>query len=139
MSLFSKRKDLEVQSFVLKLVNNTSAKSRAKVEGPRLGSRVNLVVVVLVIPIEADRPRIAEAFTAISKEFSNTGVALVLDKPYELEKVVLGFRVQGRMTFARAQARHLHPMGGGFYQLGFQMLDIVSPSDYSELEVLDFT
>ena len=38
------------------------------------------------------------------------------------------------MTFLRAQAKHLDPMGGGFYQLGFQLIEIILPGDYPELE-----
>ena len=118
MSLFSKRKDLAVQSFVLKLVNNNSPGLTAKLEGPRLDSRVNLVLVVLIVPVETDRPQAGRAFTAVTKEFSNTGVAVVLKEPEQLDQAILGFRFEGQMTFVRARAKHRHPMGGGFHQLG---------------------
>ncbi len=97
---------------------------------------MNLVLVVLIVPVETDRPQVGRAFTAVTKEFSNTGVAVVLEEPEELDQAILGFRFEGQMTFVRAQAKHLDPMGGGFHQLGFQMLEVVSPSDYPELESL---
>ena len=81
MSLFSKRKDLPVRSFILKLVNNNCPGLTAKLEGPRIDSRVNLVVVVTIIPVEGGRAKSSRAFTAVTKEFSNTGVAVVLDQP----------------------------------------------------------
>lgn len=43
MPLFSKKKDLAVQSFVLKLVNNHCPGLKAHLDGPRNDSRVNLV------------------------------------------------------------------------------------------------
>ena len=136
VSLFSKRKDLGVQSFVLKLVNNNCPGLKASLEGSRLDRRVNLVVVVTIVPIENEQLQVGEAFTAVTKEFSRTGVAVVLDRPQGLDLAILGLRFEGKMTFIRAQAKHLNPMGGGFYQLGFQLIEIVSPGDYPELESL---
>jgi hypothetical protein len=138
MSLFSRRKDQAVQSFVLKLVNNNCPGLMARLEGPRVDSRVNLVVVVMVVPVQNGRIQADQAFTAVTKEFSNTGVAVVLDSTYPLDQAILGFRYEGEMTFVRAQAKHQGPMGGGFHQIGFQMLEVVLPSDHPELEGLSF-
>ena len=52
--------------------------------------------------------------------------------------MILGFRFEGEMTFVRATARHLSPMGGGFYQLGFYLQEVVSLGDYPELEMMSF-
>ncbi len=138
MSLFSKKKDFSVQSFVLKLVNNNCPELTALLEGPRVESRVNLVVVVMIVPMEKGRPQIGRTFMAITKEFSTAGVAVVLNEPQPLDQVILGFRYEGEMTFVRAQAKHLNPMGGGFYQLGFQMSETVSIGDWPELKSLGF-
>ena len=40
------------------------------------------------------------------------------------------------MTFVRAEGKHLTPMGGGFFQLGFRLTEIVSAADYPELDSL---
>ena len=138
MSLFCPRKDLRVQNFVLKLLNNNCPGLRAVMEGPRIDRRVNMVLVVMIIPIENNRLQIGRAFTAVTKEFSNMGVSVVLDEPHELDQVVLGFRFEGDMHFIRATAKHLDPMGGGFHQLGLQMVEVVSGSNYPELESVDF-
>ena len=80
MSLFRKNKDVGVQSFVLKLVNNNCPGLKAMTEGPRPTAGSNLVVVVMIIPMENKRLQVDRAFTAVTKEFSNTGVAVVLDR-----------------------------------------------------------
>jgi len=136
MELFSKRKELAVQSFVLKLVNNHSPALRAQLDGPRLDSRVNLAVVVLIVPIEGRRLQVSEAFMAVTTDFSNTGVAVVLDQSRRLDRAVLGFHFAGTMTFVRAKEKHITPMGGGFYQLGFQLTEIVSAAEHPELQPL---
>lgn len=138
MSLFTRDTKREVRGFVLKLVNNNCPELKALIEGPRQDSRVPLTVVVLVIPLEDGQPRVGQAFFAVSKEFSATGVGLVLDHPRAIEHAILGFRWPGGMIYLRATARHLDPMGGGFFQLGMRLDKVVLPADYPELESLGF-
>lgn len=138
MPLFSRKKDVRVQTFVLKLVNNNCPELKAMMEGPRVDSRVNMVVVVMIIPVEKKQPQLRQAFTAVTKEFSNTGVAVVLDRPHKLTDAILGFRMEGEMVFMRAEAKHLSPMGGGFYQLGFKMLEPITSADCPDLAPISF-
>ena len=138
MKLFTRDKKRAVQSFILNVVNNNCPELKAMMEGPRLESRVNMVVVLMIVPVESKRLQVGRALTAVTKELSSSGVAVVVDQPHELNEVVLGFRVDGQMTFIRAKAKHLSPMGGGFYQLGFRLTEIVSPSDYPALASLGF-
>jgi hypothetical protein len=136
--LFTRDKKRAVQSFILKVVNNNCPELAALIEGPRLESRVNLTVVVLVVPVEDGRPLAKKAFSTVTKEFSTTGLALVLGEPKVLDEVIVGFRWEGEMTFIRATAKHLNPMGGGFYQLGLQMIELVCPGEFPDLESLYF-
>jgi len=138
MPFFTQNRESRVKRFILKLVNNNCLGMQASLDDHRQDSRVNLVMVVLVIPIENQRLHIAEAFTAVTKEFSNTGVAIVLDRPQAFDEALLGFRFEGEMTFIRAEAKHLNPMGGGFYQLGFQLMEVVPAGDYPGLDALSF-
>jgi hypothetical protein len=136
--ILSRSKEQEVQRFVLRVVNNNCEDLENLIDGPRLEGRVRLSIVVLVIPVEKNRPVIERTFAAVTKEFSSTGVALVVDSPRAPEKAILGFRWEGAMRFVRAEARHLNPMGVGFYQLGLQLIRMVRPSQYPELESLCF-
>lgn len=134
MPLFSKRKDRAVQSFMLKLVNNNCPGSTDYPVGPRANSRVNLVMVVMIIPLHDHKLQLPKTIRAVTKDFSNTGLSVVLDHPYPMDQVVLGFCFEGKMTFIEAKAKHRDPMGGGFHQLGFQLLNVVSSGDYPELQ-----
>jgi hypothetical protein len=136
VSLFSKNKEHEVQSLMLNLVNNNCPGLKGLADGPRLERRVNLTVVVLVIPVEKGKVLIEERFTAVTKEFTSRGVSLVLHECRAADNVILGFRWERSMKFVLAQARHLNPMGGGFWQLGLRLKEIVYPDDYPELENL---
>jgi hypothetical protein len=136
--MFTRNKEMGVQSFILKLVNNHCAEVDAMREGPRLEGRVCLVTVVRVVPIEKQKLLIKQAFTTVTKEFSTRGVAVVLSAPRGLDEVLLGFRWEEHMKWVLATAKHLNPMGGGFYQLGFRMREIVCVGDYPELDSLIF-
>lgn len=138
MPLFSQKKGPSVQAFVVSLLNQNCHVLQERLDGPRLEGRVNLTMVVMVVPVEEKKPLIRQAFAAISKEFSSSGVALVVDHPCGPDDVLLGFRWRGSLTWVRAKAKHLHPMGGGFFQLGFRMTDRLHPAEYPELAKLTF-
>jgi hypothetical protein len=136
--ILSRRKEIAVQGFLLKVANNNCPELKAMIEGPRLDRRVNLTLVVLVVPIKRDRPQVREAFTAVTKEFSTSGLAIVLDGPMPLDDMLVGFRWEGELIFLRAKTKHLNPMGGGFFQLGVKMLEMIDANDYPELKILLF-
>ena len=138
MRLFSPNKDLGVQSFIVKLLNNNCRELEQLMEGPRIEGRVRLTLVVMVVPVQEKKLAVDRTFTAVTKEFSSTGVALVLNGPLGLDEVVLGFRLQGGVTWVRAKSKHLSPMGGGFFQLGFRLIERLVVGDHPELESLEF-
>ena len=136
MPLFAKKKDLRVQGFILKLVNNNCPELKALLEGPRVDRRVNLLVVAAVVPLKDKQLEVHRAFTAVTKEFSGTGVALVLDQQPGFEEAVFGFRLEGEMVYLRGRVKHFDPLGGGFHQLGVQLLEVVTPCDYPPLKTI---
>jgi hypothetical protein len=138
MPIFARRKDVAVQSFILSLVNQNCPSLRDKLEGPRLEGRVNLSLIVTVVPVENGTHNFQRAFTAPTREFSSSGVGVMIDHPSGLDEATIGFRLRGKVTWIRAKARHLHPMGGGFFQLGFRMIKCLHASDYPGLERLEF-
>jgi hypothetical protein len=134
MSLFTPNKDAVVRRLVLKLINTHCPGMTSQIEDTRLDNRVNLTVPVIVAPLAGELIQADDAFTAVTSDFSSTGVAVVVDRPTGLDRVILGFRMGEEMSFVRAEAKHLNPMGGGFFQLGFQLLEVVSAGDYAGLE-----
>jgi hypothetical protein len=138
MPLFARKEEMGVQAFVVALLNQNCRALQEKLDGPRLEGRVNLTTVVMVVPFEEKKPQIRRAFAALTKEFSTSGVAVVVDHPYGPDESLLGFRWRGEITWVRAKAKHLHPMGGGFFQIGFRLMTRLHASDYPELAKLVF-
>jgi hypothetical protein len=133
-----RKKILGVQGFILKLVNNNCPELKTFMEGPRRDKRVNLTLVILVVPLAEGKLQIDEAFTAVTHEFSITGAGIVLDRQRALHEVVLGFRIGGDFIYVLAEAKHLSPMGGGFYHLGVEIREIVNVNDFPQLNKLSF-
>ncbi len=134
--LCSRKKEPAIQSFLVSFLNEHCPALRDRLEGPRLEGRVNLTQVLSVVPMEAGKPLLRKAFYATTKEFSTTGVALVVDKPYGLDEALLGFRRRGSIVWLRAKARHLHPLGGGFFQLGMRLTERLETDEFRELDKL---
>jgi hypothetical protein len=138
MTLFSPNRDFKVRGVVLKIVNSNCPELTPQIEDTRNDRRVNLAIVVAVVPIENGKIQGSEAFTAVTKDMSSAGVAIVVERPLGLSQAILGFRMGGEMTYLLADARHVNPMGGGLFQIGFQLLEVVSMGDYPGLEALSF-
>jgi hypothetical protein len=130
----ARKKLLGVQNFVLKVVNNNCPELKALIEGPRRDKRINLTLVVLVVPLEDGKLKVGDAFSAVTRELSVTGVGIILDRQRALDEVILGFRLEGNMCYVHARAKHLSPMGSGFYLLGLEMTEVVPSSKYLELK-----
>jgi hypothetical protein len=138
MSLFSPNKDFKVRNVVLKVVNSNCPELTPEIEDERSDKRVNLAIVVAVVPIEDGKIQDQQVFTAVTKDFSNLGVGVVLEQPLGLSQAILGFRMEGEMAFFLAEAKHLNPMGGGLFHIGFRLVEVVSTGDYPGLEAVSF-
>jgi len=138
MALFSRKRVSEVQGFMLKLINNNCSELKSLLEGPRLEGRVRLTIVVLVIPMVKGKPSLPQMFAAVTKEFSTTGVSLVINHARTPDEVILAFRWERSMRYVRAKAKHLSPMGAGFFQLGMQLTGMAYTDDYPGLEEVTF-
>jgi hypothetical protein len=136
MLLFKRDQSREVRSLVLNLVNANCIESQRFRQDPRLESRVNLSIVVKVVPLENGQPRLDKSFTTVTKDFASTGVSLVLNEPHSLDEVILAFRKRSEPMFVRARVRHLSEMGSGFHQLGLKLTEVVYAADYPDLKTL---
>jgi hypothetical protein len=136
--LFSRRRDLEIQSFMGKLLNNNCAALESLNEGPRDERRVRLTVVVLLVPVKNGKPIVERMFPVLTKEFSTRGVAVVTNEPRGFDQVVLGLRWENCMKWIAAKGKYVHPMGAGFYQIGFLMNRMIPTGDHPELDTITF-
>lgn len=125
-----------VQRLLSKVLGKDWATLTAEARSSRIDPRVKHLIVGLVVPIEGRQIQAGQAFTAVTQDFSKTGVGIVVKGLPALEQAVLGFRHGGPLGFVRGEVRHTTSIGGGFYLMGFELFEVVLPSDYPELESL---
>ena len=138
MLLFSKNKtkQIEVQRLLTKIINSHSRSLDALREGPRGELRVDLAMVVIVVPSVEGRPDRDQAFATVTREVSSVGMSLVLSERLEGRELFLVLDVQGEMKYVRAEIRHQGPLGAGLFNAGVQLTELLTIGDYPELRPL---
>ena len=134
MLLFGSRKqERDAQRVLLRLMNQHSSTQGVFPDGPRDETRMNLTLVVLVIPTVGKEPIVDEAYTATTKDVSSSGMSIVSTVPYEGSELAIGFASDGELQFLRGEIRHREALSGGFHLMGVHMAGVLSPSDYPKL------
>jgi hypothetical protein len=139
LSFFTENKERAVHSEILNLVNNNCPSLQAMADGPRKEQRVNLTIPVMLVPIQGGQLVPLETLTVVTREFSCGGLSVVVDHPSVPKEAVVIFRAGSKVSFIRAELKHIDPMGAGFYQCGFQLLEVLVNSDWPTLQDLSKT
>jgi hypothetical protein len=136
MSLFDTRERLnEIRSLLRQLADLTSP-NLPPLEGEfRSENRSNRALPALLAPWEEGGPVVDECTYALTKDLSDRGVALVLHQPFKAPQVVVGLWLEFP-RFALGDVRQNVPLGGGFWQLGVEIVDVLEPGHYPEVESL---
>lgn len=110
----------------------------------RAENRSNRSIPVLLVPWQDERPLVDEATTALTKDFSDRGLALVLHQPLHVERVVVGFLLSrdshdllgGEPRFLVGNVVQNVALGGGYWQLGLELSEVITTSDNKSLASL---
>ncbi len=89
--------------------------------------RLHRTAPVLLAPYD-DELSLGEASYALTKNLSDSGLALVLPQPFRAERLAVGFWFGDQAHFVLAQVRQNVPLGGGFWQLGVELLETLDPA-----------
>ena len=103
----------------------------------RIEDRVELNVGVWVAPLLHRRPDVDRAFRGITKNFTSSGIGLMVDHDIPYENVLLRLVSDDQTMFLRCKVVESTPLGSNFYLTGLKVEDIVPTGDFSELENLE--
>jgi len=139
-----RKKQVELRNCLRRLLDTTSP-NLPPLEGDcRSDDRHNRTLPVLLVPWEDGGPVVNEASVALTKDFSDLGMALVLQQPFRAEQVVVAFRMasdpqrEGGSTlyFMLGRLRQNTSTGGGFWQLGILLEELLNQADCPQLKPL---
>jgi hypothetical protein len=122
--MFSFRKrntQVDVHKLIRRLIDSSCPNMPPLSGNSRWEDRSNRTIPALLIPLADGEPQLHEAATAVTKNLSSQGLALVLHQPFWAEGVLIGFWHDGAPEFVRGEIRQNAPLGGGFWQLGIEL------------------
>jgi hypothetical protein len=99
----------------------------------RLEGRADLNVGVLVVPIRGDSPDISQAFTAITKDLSATGVGVIANRSISTSEVILCLSGKSEPQLLRALVRYRKELGLGWVRFGMEITDTLDKSEYPQV------
>ena len=141
MLLFGKRRkkeqrEIAVQRLLTKILNQHSRALDGFREGPREEVRADLVLVVIIVPSVDNAPDMSRAVTTVTREVSSSGMAIVLTDRLTANEIFLALDIEGEMTYLKAEVRHQSPLGGGLFQAGLRIEEVLPPGEHPDLRSL---
>lgn len=129
----SRDKQLGINRVIRRLLNS-SAPNRIPLRGEsRWELRSNRTIPVLLVPYDDNELSANEMAYALTKNLSSQGLALVLHQPLRAEQVVVAIWSNAQAHFVSGKVRQSIALGGGFWQIGVEMMDLLLPADHPDL------
>jgi len=137
MFSFDTRKRLvEVRGFVRRLVDLTSPNLPPLEGDSRAEQRSNRSLPALLAPWADGQPVVDESTYAFTKDFSDRGLSLVLHQPFKAAQVVVAVWLLESPRFALGEVRQIVPLGGGYWQLGVELTELLDSAEFPQVESL---
>ncbi len=130
---------------LLNRISNISTPNLIPYSGEcRQNQRVNRSIPVLLAAWEDGRPAAGITMNAVTKDIGEQGISFITNTQFRLEEVVVGMYVatdarepeRGNCEFLRGRVKQNFAIGGGFWQIGIEVEEILSESHTPELEQL---
>ena len=136
MFSFDTRKRLgEVRGFLRHLVDLSSPNLPPLEGDSRSQPRSNRALPVLLAPWEHAQPVVDESTYALTKDISDRGLSLVLGQPFKSLEVVVGLWLDSP-RFVLGDVRQNVPIGGGFWQIGVELTELLEAVDHPQIQTL---
>jgi hypothetical protein len=134
MFCFSSRKPkLELQPFMLRLINRCGAGRATVCEDRRLETRTKINLGVLLIPMCGECPEVDAAFTVVTKDISSTGLAVMTDRPLSAEEVLIRLPGDAGMRLVRATVRNCQQLGCGWIVYNFSVVELLDEKKFPDI------
>lgn len=136
-STVQQKREMEesIHNVLREIAENTESQFLPDEGDPRWHQRSNRSLPALLVPWENGGPMVQDATYALTKDFSSQGLALILPHPFRVEAVLIGLHLDTPL-FALGQIRHNAALGGGFWQLGIQIYELIEVDSHPHLPTL---
>jgi hypothetical protein len=129
----SRDKHAEVHRVIRRLIN-ASTPNRIPLRGEsRWELRSNRTIPVLLVPYDDNELSVGELAYGLTKNLSGQGLALVLHQPLRADRLVVGIWSGNEAHFVSGEVRQSIALGGGFWQIGVEAVELLSIGRSPEL------
>jgi hypothetical protein len=129
MFTFAPKQAPHIQSRLRRILDLTVPNFSPELERDRVDCRSIRVIPALLCPWKDGAPLVEHHTFALTKDFSNEGVGLVLNAPFRDQEVLLGFWLDPEAMevpwLFLGKVQHLRKWGGGFWTLGVHLTEFV--------------
>lgn len=117
----------------MRLLNVRSLSSLNVYTDDRGEPRSNFCIGIWVVPMNDEHPDVSAAFTAVTKDFSSTGIGVVTNCSITTQTVMLCLPSAGEGRFVQGHVRNCRPLGAGWFHYGIEAVELIDPAEYAEL------
>ncbi len=140
----NKERERQAQALLSQIARMTNPELVPVQQEHRQDVRRSRVFPVLLTPWEDGVAAIADSVYALTKDVSDHGLALVLQAPYRIQMAVVGLVMpspdaldaDAAPQFVLGAARQNVPLGGGYWQLGLKLTELMSLDEHPSLKPL---
>ena len=138
LDLFVRRpkEEEEARAFLARFLNNRYLRQKVAVAEKRRETRSNLLIGVWVIPMIEGSPAIHRAFPSVTRDFTTSGLCLVVDAQFSCEEVLVVIPVNANGAVLRCKVLNNSPVGAGFRVAGLKALGLVGETQHPDLNEL---
>jgi hypothetical protein len=96
--------------------------------------RASLSVGVLVVPLNDESPDISEAFTALTKDVTSTGIGVVSNRSIPTSEALLRLSGDSETRLLRTTVRNRKDLGQGWVRFDMEVTSVLDKSEYPQLK-----
>lgn len=123
-----RRRQQEVWKCIRRVVDTTTDRGTAPESESRAEHRHHRCLPALLLPWRDERPTMEKPVYAITKDFSDNGVSLLSPRRFAAPQVICCLWVDGPV-FLLGEIRRVDAFGGGFWDVGVQLLEVINAND----------
>ena len=131
--LKSRSKKCEAQKFLVQMANQWTMDRISKLDERRTERRANLNVGVWVVPMDEKVPKVLQAFVALTRDLSSSGLSIITKQSIVTREFLVGFTDEPEARFLRTRVLDRKDLGLGWLQLCMEVTGMVDKEEYPEL------
>jgi hypothetical protein len=124
----------DAQQLLTALGNQNGRGKVGRLEQGHSDRRADLSMGILVVPLNDESPDIAKAFTALTKDVSDTGIGMVANRSIPTSEALLRLSGSSETKLLRSTVRNRRELGQGWVRFDMEVTGVVDKSEYPQLK-----